>query len=275
MLRGVGEENRNHDVGFSCRTLPLNGCSQTSLGCVQKTWLSSKAARPWQKRNLPSGKLRVLRVRYQPVRRGSGPLQRQCPVATRGYPPGANRDHRLPRSPCDCGAASSRYPGLRQSGRDQFTIIRPQREIPSIRLFQLEGGTIDLTTLRGKPILLNFWASWCAACRTELPILERQYSSGWRGNLHVVAVSEDQGRRETVEHFVKALKLRTLPIYLDPNGYVAYSERDNSRNAPFALYGMPITYLIASSGSVVGYMPGAADWSSAAANELIEYLRNT
>jgi thiol-disulfide isomerase/thioredoxin len=162
-----------------------------------------------------------------------------------------------------------------ESGKYQFTIIRPQQLLPSIRLFRLEGGTIDLLSLRGKPVLLNFWASWCAACRTELPILERQYRSAWLGNLHVAAVSEDRGSRETVERFVKTLELRTLPIYLDPNGYVAYSDSANERKAPFALYGMPITYLIASSGTIVGYMPGAADWSSAAANSLIEYLRNT
>lgn len=162
-----------------------------------------------------------------------------------------------------------------ESGRYQFTIIRPQREVPSIRLFRLEGGTIDLSSLRGKPILLNFWASWCAACRTELPILERQYRSAWQNSLHVVAVSEDRSSRETVEDFVKTLGLRTLPIYLDPSGYVAYSDSANERNAPFALYGMPITYAIASSGWVVGYMPGAADWSSARANDLIEHLHNT
>jgi thiol-disulfide isomerase/thioredoxin len=162
-----------------------------------------------------------------------------------------------------------------ESGRYQFTILRPQRELPSIRLFRLEGGTIDLSSLRGKPVLLNFWASWCAACRVELPILERQYSSVWLRNLHVAAVSEDKGSRETVERFVRTLGLRALPIYLDPNSYVAHSDSANERNAPFALYGMPITYLIASSGTIVGYMPGAADWSSAAANSLIEYLRNT
>ncbi len=162
-----------------------------------------------------------------------------------------------------------------ESGKYQFTIIRPLQLLPSIKLFRLEGGTIDLSSLRGKPVLLNFWASWCAACRTELPILERQYRSAWLGNLHVAAVSEDRGSRETVERFVKTLELRTLPIYLDPNGYVAYSDSANERKAPFALYGMPITYLIAGSGTIVGYMPGAADWSSAAANSLIEYLRNT
>src|SRR5260370_27848192 len=80
-----------------------------------------------------------------------------------------------------------------QSGRYQFTILRPQLELPSIRLFRL--GPIDLLSLRGKPILLNFWASWCAACRTELPILERQYGAAWRANLHVVAVAEDRGSR--------------------------------------------------------------------------------
>ena len=45
------------------------------------------------------------------------------------------------------------------SGRYQFTIIWPQLELPPIRLFRLEGGTVDLTALRGKPIVLNFWAS--------------------------------------------------------------------------------------------------------------------
>jgi peroxiredoxin len=161
-----------------------------------------------------------------------------------------------------------------ESGRYQFTMIRPQQELPSIRLFRLEGGTIDLSSLRGKPILLNFWVSWCAACRTELPILERQYRSARQNDLHVVAVSEDRSSRQAVERFVKALKLQFLPIYLDPSGYLAFSDSANSRNAPFALYGMPITYLIASSGWVVGYMPGAADWSSPAANDLIEYLHN-
>lgn len=162
-----------------------------------------------------------------------------------------------------------------ESGGYQFTIIRPQRELPSIRLFRLAGGTVDLSSLRGKPILVNFWASWCAACRTELPILEKLCRSAWRGSLHVAAISEDRGGRDTVERFIKRLELRALPIYLDPNGYVAYSGGDNPRNAPFALYGMPITYLISSSGLIVGYIPGAADWTSAAANDLIEYLRNT
>jgi thiol-disulfide isomerase/thioredoxin len=162
-----------------------------------------------------------------------------------------------------------------ESGRYQFTILRPQIEIPPIRLFGLDGKTIDLSSLRGRPILLNFWATWCAACRTELPILDRLFEENRRSGLQVIAVSEDRSERETVARYVRTNKIENLPIYRDPNGYVAFSDRDNEKKAPFALYGMPITYLITASGRVVGYMPGAADWTSGPASELIEYLRHS
>lgn len=162
-----------------------------------------------------------------------------------------------------------------ESGRYQFAILRPQIEIPPIRLFGLDGGTIDLSSLRGKPILLNFWATWCAACRIELPILDRLFSDNRRSGLQVIAVSEDRSDRETVARFVRTNRIGNLPIYRDPNGYVALSDRDNERKAPFALYGMPITYVITASGRVVGYMPGAADWTSENAGKLIEYLHHS
>jgi thiol-disulfide isomerase/thioredoxin len=162
-----------------------------------------------------------------------------------------------------------------ESGRYQFTILRPAEELPPLRLFRLEGGTTDLSALRGKPILLNFWALWCAACRMELPALDRLYRDAWRGRVHVAAISEDRGPRETVARFVKSLDLKALPIFLDPNGYVAHSDANNVKKAPFALYGMPITYAVSSSGELVGYMPGDADWSSPAADDLIAYLGRT
>jgi thiol-disulfide isomerase/thioredoxin len=145
--------------------------------------------------------------------------------------------------------------------------------LPSIRLFSLGGGTLDLVSLRGQPILLNFWASWCPACRVELPMLDRLSERARKMRINVLAVSEDRGGRDQVGRFVQSLGIRNLSVYLDPHGYVGHTDPDRTK-APFALYGMPITYLIASSGWIVGYMPGAADWAEPAAAAFIEYLRS-
>lgn len=171
-------------------------------------------------------------------------------------------------------ARESDIPDFR-SGRFQFTILQPRQILPSIRLFQLDGKTTGLSSLRGQPTLLNFWAMWCPACRTELPILDRLQEQHRHTGLRLIAVSEDRGERATVERFVNSLSIRNLAIYLDPNGYVAFSDTDNIRNAPFALYGMPITYAIAASGWIVGYMSGAADWTSSVASDLIEFLHRS
>lgn len=94
------------------------------------------------------------------------------------------------------------------------------------------------------------------------------------GGAEVIAVSVDRGSRDQVGRFIQSLAIRKLPIYLDPNGYVAHPDPERT-GAPFALYGMPITYLIARSGRIIGYMPGAADWTSPEADALISFLHNT
>jgi thiol-disulfide isomerase/thioredoxin len=162
-----------------------------------------------------------------------------------------------------------------RSGRYQFTLLQPRQTIPSLILFPLHGMPLNLASMRGHPVLLNFWATWCAACRIEMPILDRLQQREALSGLKIIAVSEDRGSRRAVQRFADRLKLRHLRIYLDPHGYVAFHDAANRQHAPFGLYGMPITYAIAASGWIVGYMPGSADWTSPAARELIKYLQES
>lgn len=165
-------------------------------------------------------------------------------------------------------AAVPRFP----SSPSRLAILRPQTTVPSIRLFRFDGGSVDLASLVGSPIVLNFWASWCAPCRIELPALDRLQKRFANERLRVLAISQDRGARAVVERYLRTLSLRSISQFWDPNGYVAYSNVSNPRNAPFALYGMPISYLISRSGRIVGYIAGVADWTEDFATQLMRYL---
>ncbi len=137
-----------------------------------------------------------------------------------------------------------------ETARHQFTILEPARIVPPIPIAALDGATATLASFPGKVVLVNLWATWCPACRTELPLLDRLQQSAGRDDLQVVAISVDRDGRKTVAPFVRSLNVRHLAIYL---------------------YGMPISYLIDRAGRVRGYLAGEADWTSEAARNLIAY----
>jgi thiol-disulfide isomerase/thioredoxin len=114
------------------------------------------------------------------------------------------------------------------SGRYQLTILQPRQAIPSLILFPLNGKPLNLASMRGRPVLLNFWATWCAACRMEMPILDRLQQREASSGLEVIAVSEDRSGRRVVQRFADRLKLRHLKIYLDPSQLRRVSRRRQS-----------------------------------------------
>jgi thiol-disulfide isomerase/thioredoxin len=162
-------------------------------------------------------------------------------------------------------------PPVFESARRQFAQLRPLRAVPPIRLSGVDGRTSELTAHLGNVTLVNFWASWCPACRIELPLLEQLHSAMADRGVRVVAISVDRDTREAPVAFLRKLGIRRLPVFLDPDGVIAYTDRENRRNAPFALYGMPISYVIDRAHRIVGYLPGEADWTSPAGRNLLAY----
>ena len=111
--------------------------------------------------------------------------------------------------------------------------------------------------------MLNFWATWCAPCREEMPAMEKLYQEFKDRNFVVLAVSVKDRKQEAL-NFVRELKL-TYPIAFDPEGAAGLLD---------GTWGLPATYFIGPRGEGLARMWGPADWYSPGARTLIQSLLN-
>jgi peroxiredoxin len=132
---------------------------------------------------------------------------------------------------------------------------------PSFTLRDLNGKEVKLEDHRGKIVFLNFWATWCRPCRTEMPSMEKLYNEFKNRDFIILAVDLQEGTRK-VRAFKERFKLN-FPILLDSDGSVG---------SKYGVISIPTTYLIDREGYVIGGALGARDWASKEAFELINQL---
>lgn len=155
-----------------------------------------------------------------------------------------------------------------------YTIIRPSRLVRSAPIRTVTGEVIELARFRGRVVLLNFWATWCAPCVREMPSLDRLAAEVAGGDIAVVPVSLDKAGTAAVVSFYREHRLTHLDMYFDTDGRTVYGSGENTNGAQFALYGLPISYVIDGDGCVRGYVTGAVEWDSQEAKALLRhYLR--
>ena len=126
--------------------------------------------------------------------------------------------------------------------------IAPGSEAPDFQLEDLDGQEVSLSEFRGRPVVLNFWASWCGPCRLEMPVFQEVYTDEmWKaGGLVILAVNLGESP-ELVQEFVDYYGL-TFPILLDPRSRVGMIY--NAAN-------LPTTYFIDNSGIIRSIKRGA------------------
>ncbi|MEE3502925.1 TlpA disulfide reductase family protein [Acidiphilium acidophilum] len=169
-------------------------------------------------------------------------------------------------------AAGSERPPAFYSYDGQYTQIVPQRPLPTKPMVTDGGSIIDFQRLRGKVILINFWATWCVPCVYEMPLLDRLQAKLKGTNATILPIAVDDGGKANVEAFYKQHDLTHLEVIVDPDQQVGYFNAANPGRGIFPLYALPIIYAIDPNGLIVGYVPGAAPWDSPAAMILISYL---
>ncbi len=124
-------------------------------------------------------------------------------------------------------------------------------EAPDFSAIDRDGNTVRLSDFRGKPVVLNFWASWCPPCKSEMPDFEEAYLQQGE-EIHFLMVNMTDGRQETVEIAAAYVDGQgyTFPVYFDTQSEAAYA---------YGVQSIPATYFIDAEGHLVTYAVGALD----------------
>ncbi len=132
---------------------------------------------------------------------------------------------------------------------------KPGAALPAAPFVAADGSERPLEALRGKPLLVNFWATWCAPCVKEMPALDRLAAQPPAG-LQVLTLSADREGAAVVRQFYEANGIRNLPVALDKTGRVARAA---------GVSGLPTTILYDAQGREAGRVVGVAEWDAAEA----------
>ena len=124
-----------------------------------------------------------------------------------------------------------------------------------------DARQLSMTALRGRVVLVNFWATWCVECRPEMPVLERLHRELSLRGLSVVGVNARE-ETEAVRRYARELGL-TFPLVLDASGKI---------NTLYGVVGIPTTFLVGRDGRAVAFGVGPREWGGAQARALIDAL---
>jgi thiol-disulfide isomerase/thioredoxin len=143
---------------------------------------------------------------------------------------------------------------------DLDSFVWRNRPVPELRFRDGAGAERTLAEFRGRLVLLNLWATWCAPCREEMPSLDRLQATLGGDRFQVVALSIDAGGVPAIRDFFAELGIARLAIYVD-----------ETMEAPSTLgvFGIPTTLLVAPEGFEIGRLVGPAAWDTPEALDLI------
>lgn len=134
---------------------------------------------------------------------------------------------------------------------------------PELEFSGADGSMLTLFDYRGRYVLVNVWATWCAPCREELPTLDALQTAIGGPTFEVIALSIDTGRRPVVERLFSEISIADLDALIDDTG---------SAMRDLEIYALPTTVLFDGDGREIGRKIGPADWGGPTAIKFFETL---
>ena len=119
---------------------------------------------------------------------------------------------------------------------------------PDFTVYDIDGNAYKLSDFRGKPVILNFWATWCGYCQVEMPDFEEKFKQ-YGEDIHFIMLNVTDGAQETVE---------TASSFIAEQGYTfpVYYDTDLAATSAYNTSGLPVTYFIDAEGNFVAWQQG-------------------
>jgi thiol-disulfide isomerase/thioredoxin len=171
-------------------------------------------------------------------------------------------------SASECPADAAKLAALKPLAKGQLAALLVDdapRPMPAITFQDAAGAPKSLADFKGKVVLMNMWATWCAPCRMEMPWLNELQTRLGGKDFEVVPVAIDLRDTDKPKRFMQEVGATALPFYADPTAKVFQTMKGVGRAV-----GLPTSLLIGRDGCEIGYMPGPAEWSSPDGIALIE-----
>ena len=143
----------------------------------------------------------------------------------------------------------------------KMTIANNTTSAPKTIFFDTGGKELTLNDFKGRLTLVNFWATWCAPCRKEMPSLEVLSNQIGGDTFQVVTIATMRSSEEAVKKFFNDNNIIDLPKFRDPKGHLARAS---------GVAALPLTILLDRNGNEISRLIGDADWAQ---DETIEFIK--
>jgi thiol-disulfide isomerase/thioredoxin len=171
-----------------------------------------------------------------------------------------------------CEGATATAERLRPLARGEVAAVQVPtvpRPLVDLAFVTPDGRPVLLSQLRGKTLLVNLWATWCAPCRKEMPALDQVQAQLGGQDFEVVAINIDTRDAEKPKAFLREIGVASLQHYTDPTAKVFQTLKAAGR-----AFGMPTTLLVDREGCELGHLAGPAEWASDDALALLRAALN-
>ncbi|MDX1781211.1 MAG: TlpA disulfide reductase family protein [Thalassovita sp.] len=152
---------------------------------------------------------------------------------------------------------------LRQGDMKKMSFHSVAKEVSQAAFLTEAGDEATLADYRDKYVLVNFWATWCAPCRAEMPALDALQQAYGGESFEVVTIATGRNPPPAMKKFFADAGVSNLPLHRDPKQKLARG---------MAVMGLPVSVLLNPEGREIGRLMGDADWNSEDAHALIEAL---